>query len=145
MTPWDPVGLPIDPWDAVGLPLTPWAETDISVSKLLGFETFANFLKGFGFGLGEFGFGKKSQFWFRKIWSRKKSLGFGFEEVGVRKKSRFRFRRIWSRKKGFVLENLVSKKSHGFGFGKLEFGKEKSKKTRKTLDQVNSAYLLFEF
>ena len=72
------------------------AEIDISVSKLLGFETFANFLrvsvsevlvleksirfglkkvsvsenlfleKSLGFGFGECGLGKKS--WFRKIW-----------------------------------------------------------------------------
>ena len=66
------------------------SEIDISVSKLLGFETFAPF-------------GKVS-----------------------------------------VSENLVSKKSLGFGFGKLDFGKEKSKITRKTLDQVNSANIFFE-
>ena len=59
-------------------------EIDISVSKLLGFETFANFLrdsvsealvleKSIRFGLkkkslgfGKFGLGKKSRFWFRK-------------------------------------------------------------------------------
>ena len=48
-----------------------------------------------------------------------KSLGFGFGEFG-------------------------SKKSLGFGFGKLDLGKEKNKITRKKLDQVNSANLLFE-
>ena len=69
-----------------------------------GLETFANFWrvsvsvsenlvseKSIGFDFGEFGLGKKvsvsvseifalgkkSWFWFRKIWSRKKSLGFG--------------------------------------------------------------------
>ena len=50
---------------------------------------------------------KKSQFWFWRIWSQKKSLGFGFR--------------------------------------KLDFGKEKRKITRKTLDQVNSANILFDF
>ena len=79
------------------------AEIDISVSKLLGFETFANFLrvsvsvsenlvseKILGFGFGEFSLGKKvsvsenlvsgkkSRFWFRKIWYWKKSLSICF-------------------------------------------------------------------
>ena len=48
-----------------------------------------------------------------------------------------------------VLENLYPKKSVRFGFGKLGLGilglrKEKIKITRKKLDQVNSANLLFE-
>ena len=72
-------------------------EIDISVSKLLGFETFANF---WGF-----------QFQFRKIRFRKKlvsekSLGFGFrklglgrkisvsEKFGLGKKSRFRKKKL---------------------------------------------------
>ena len=42
------------------------AEIDISVSKLLGFETFANFLR----------------FWFRKILSPKKT---GFGKFGLKK------------------------------------------------------------
>ena len=73
----------------------PGPEIDISVSKLLGFETFANFFrvsvsvlenlvseKSLGFGFGKFGLGKKvsvsvsenlvseTKFWFRfrKIW-----------------------------------------------------------------------------
>ena len=100
------------------------AEIDISVSKLLGFETFAIFL-GFWFR-------------FRRIWSQKKvsvsenlvlekSLGFGLGEFGLRKKVlvsvlenlvsekkyRFWFWRIWSQKK-----------SIGFGFGKFGLGKK---------------------
>ena len=56
-------------------------EIDISVSKLLGFETFANFLR------------------------------VSVSENSVsEKKSRFRFREIWSRKKVSVSENLVSEK-----------------------------------
>ena len=66
---------------------TPVTEIDISVSKLLGFETFANFLrvsvsvsenlvseKSLSFGFGKFGIGKKSRYRFRKIWYRKKVL-----------------------------------------------------------------------
>ena len=41
-------------------------------------------------------------------------------------------------------KNLVSKKRLDFGFGKLGLGKEKVNITRKKLDQVNSANLLFE-
>ena len=62
------------------------AEVDISVSKLLGFDTFANLLrvsalenllleKSIGFGFGKFGLEKNS--WFRKILSPKKRVGFG--------------------------------------------------------------------
>ena len=66
------------------------AEIDISVSKLLGFETFANFLKvsvsvsenlvsekNLGFGFGKFGF--------------QKSPGFGLRKFGLGKKSWLRF------------------------------------------------------
>ena len=71
-------------------------EIDISVSKLLGFETFAKFLrvsknlvsvsetlvskKSLSFGFGKFGLGK--------------SLGFRFAEFGLGKK--YWFRKIWS-------------------------------------------------
>ena len=102
-------------------------EIDISVSKLLGFETFANFLRvsvsvsenlvlekslGFDFrklGLGKFGLGKKvsvsenlvsekkSRFQFRRIWSPKKS--FAFRKFGLQKKVSV-----------LVSENLVSEK-----------------------------------
>ena len=84
----------------------------------------------FGFGFGKFGLGNKSWFWFRKIWSRKKV------SVSVSE--------ILFRKKVSVSENLVLKKSLGFGFGKLDPAKEKIKITRKKLDQVNSANLLFQ-
>ena len=79
----------------------PVAEIDILVSKLLGFETFANFLG----------------FWFRfqKILSRKKVLVSVSENLVSEKKSRFRFRK-----------KLVSEKSLGFGFGKFGLGRKVS-------------------
>ena len=49
-------------------------EIDISVSKLLGFKTFANFSKGFG--VGEFSLGKKVSVSENLV--KEKSLGFGF-------------------------------------------------------------------
>ena len=57
----------------------PGPEIDISVSKLLGFETFANFLKGFG----EFGFGQKVSVSVSENLVSEKSLGFGFGKVGL--------------------------------------------------------------
>ena len=55
-------------------------EIDISVSKLLGFETVANFLR---VSVSEnLVSEKKSRF--QRIWSRRKSLGFG--KFGIRKK-----------------------------------------------------------
>ena len=74
--------------------------------KTSRFRDFCQFFEGFSLGFRKFGLGKKSQFRFRKIWSRKKSLGFG--KFGHEKK--YWFRRIWSRKKVSVSENLVSKK-----------------------------------
>merc|ERR1711928_62958 len=75
----------------MGCQSVPESEIDISVSKLLGFETsrFRNFcqiFEGFGFGYGKFGFGKKVSV------SVSKKIGLG-------KKSRSRFRKIWSRKR----------------------------------------------
>ena len=67
-------------------------ECDISVSKLLGFETFAKSLR-VSVSVSE----KKSRFRFQKKLVSEKSLGFGFG-----KKSRFRFQK-----------NLVSEKSLG--------------------------------
>ena len=69
-------------------------------------RVFCQFLEGFG----ELSLEKKSQFWFRKIWSRKKSIGVSFGEFGLGKKYGFRFRRIWLGKKVSVSENLVSEK-----------------------------------
>ena len=61
-----------------------------------------------------------------------KSLGFDFGGFGLGKKSQF--------------QKMCSQKiSLGFGFGKLFLGKEKNKITRKKLDQVKGANLLFEF
>ena len=82
-------------------------EIDISVSKLLGFETFANFLRVSVSVSENLVSEKKSRYQFRKIWYRKKSLGIGFGKFGIGKKSRYRFWKIWYRKK-----------SLGIGFGK---------------------------
>jgi len=92
-------------------------EIDISVSKLLGFETFAKFLRVSVSVSENFVSGKKYRFRFQKNLVSEKSLGFGFGKLVSEK--RFRFRKIWSRKKVSVLvsENLVSEK--GFGFGKF--------------------------
>ena len=94
-----------------------WPEIDISVLKLLGFETFANFLRVsvnlvsekitvyvFENLVSE----NKSPFQFQKIWCRKKSAGFGFGEFSLGNK--FQFRNIWYRKKVSVLV-LEKKKS----------------------------------
>ena len=80
-----------------------------------------------GFGLGlEPSFGG---FWFRRIWSRKKSLSFGFGKIWSRKKvsvsvsenlvseDKYRFR---------LQTKLVWEKSLGFGFGKFGIVKKVS-------------------
>ena len=55
-------------------------EIDILVSKLLGFDTFANFFR--------VSVSKnlvlEKKFWFQKILSQK-NLGFGFKKLGLRK------------------------------------------------------------
>ena len=81
-------------------------EIDISVSKLLGIETFANFLRVSVSVSENLVSEKKSRFRFRRIWSGGKSICFGFGEFGLRKKVSLS-----------VSENLVSKKSLGIGFG----------------------------
>ena len=97
----------------------------------LGLETFANFLRVSVLVSENLVTGKKSQFGFRKIWSRKKSIGFGFgkfgfgKQVSVSKKfglgQKSRFRNIWFRKKVSVSvsENLVSEKKSRFRFRKI--------------------------
>ena len=62
------------------------AEIDISVSKLLGFETFANFLRVSVSVSENLVSEKKSRYRFRKIWYWKKSLGIGFGKFGIGKK-----------------------------------------------------------
>ena len=86
------------------------AEIDISVSKLLGFETFANFLKVSVSVLENLVSEKKSRFRFQNNLVSEKSLGFGFVKFGFGKKvsvsvsenfglgKKSRFRKIWSRK-----------------------------------------------
>ena len=94
-------------WAVLGYTGLYWAaEIDISVSKLLGFETFANFLRDS----------------VSEALVLEKSIRFG-----LKKKSRFR--KIWSRKKVsvLVLENVVSEKS--LGFGKIWYRKRKNQNT----------------
>merc|ERR1712223_2062385 len=120
------------------------AEIDISVLKLLGFETFANFLKVSVSVSENLVSEKKSRFRFRKNLVSEKSLGFGYgkfgfgkkvsvsvsKKFGLGKKSRFRF---WKK----VLVS-VSKK---IGLGKKSrsrFWKIWSRK-RKNPNNKNSA------
>ena len=88
------------------------AESDISVSTLLGFETFAIFL------------------WVPvsvlKNLVLEKRFGIGFLRFDFRKTVRYWFPKIWSQKKGSVSvsQNLVSVKRFGIGcpkFGLLKF------------------------
>ena len=83
---------------------------DFSVSRLFGLKTFRSrdfyqFFSILGIRIGKLGLlknvlvsefkqlvsEKKSQYWSRKIWSRKKSLGIGIRKIGVGKKSRYRY------------------------------------------------------
>jgi len=105
-------------------------EIDISVSKLLDFETFANFLKVSVSVSENLVSEKKSRFRFRKTLVSEKSLGFG--KFGLGKKSRFR--KIWFRKKKSRFrfrKTLVSEKS--LGFGKFGLRKEKIQITKTVL------------
>ena len=63
------------------------AEIDISVSKLLGFETFAKSLRVSVSVSENLVSEKKSWFRFRKNLVSEKSLGFGFGKFGFGKKS----------------------------------------------------------
>ena len=85
------------------------AESDISVSTLLGFETFAIFLwvpvsvlenlvseKRFGIGFLKFGLRKTVQYRFPIIWSQKKTFSIGFPKFGLSKTVRYRFPKIWA-------------------------------------------------
>ena len=107
------------------------AECDVSVSRLPGLETFANFLVVSVSVSENLVSEKKSRYRYRKIWSRKKSLGFGIGKFGLGKKvsvsvstnlvslekSRYRYRKIWSRKK-----------SLGIGLRKFGLGKKLQRK-----------------
>ena len=97
-------------------------EIDISVSKFLGFETFAKSLTVSVSVSENLVSEKKSRFRFRKNLVSGKSLRFGFGKFGFGKKSLFRFRK-----------NLVSEKSLGFGFRKFGLRKEKIQITRTML------------
>ena len=89
-------------------------EIDISISKLLGFATFAKSLR-VSVSVSKNLVSEKSLgFGFEKIWSRKKVSVSVLENLDLEKKSWFRFRK-----------NLVSEKNLGLGFGKFGLGKEK--------------------
>ena len=62
------------------------AECDVSVSRLPGLETFANFLIVSVSVSENLVSEKKSRYRYRKIWSRKKSLGFGIGKFGLVRK-----------------------------------------------------------
>ena len=92
------------------------SKCDISVLKLLGFETFPIFLM--------------VSVSVSEIFGIEKSIGIGFEKIWYRKKYRIRFRKIlvskkvsvsekiWYRKKYRIRyrKKLVPEKSFGFGF-----------------------------
>ena len=92
----------------------------------LSLETYDIFFESLGIGIEKFGLGKKvsvsvsktlvsekkSRYWYRKIWSRKKSLGLGIGKFGLgkkvsvlvsEKKSRYWSWKIWSWIKSLVL------------------------------------------
>ena len=107
-------------------------EIDILVLTLLGFKTFANFLKvsvsvsenlvsekNLGFGFGKFGF--------------QKSPGFGLRKFGLGKKSWLRFWKIEYRKK-FQFRKVRSPKKildFGFRFQKTWSQKRKNQNDKK--------------
>ena len=105
------------------------AEIDISVSKLLGFETFAKSLRVSVSVSENLVSEKKSRFRFRKKMVLEKVSVSVSENLVLEKKSRFRFRK-----------NLVSEKSLGFGFGKFGFGKEKIQITRTVLVMMSQIW-----
>merc|ERR1712105_261595 len=59
------------------------SECDISVSRLPGLETFANFLVVSVSVSENLVSDIKSRYRYRKIWSRKKSLGIGIDKFGL--------------------------------------------------------------
>ena len=58
-----------------------WPECDILVSRLPGLETFAHFLVVSVSVSKNLVSDIKSRYWYRKIWSRKKSLGIGIGKI----------------------------------------------------------------
>ena len=86
-------------------------ECDISVSKLLGFETFPFFLM--------------VSVSVSKIFGIEKSIGIGFEKIWYRKKYRYRFRKKLVSKKVSVSvsKKFGIKKSIGIGFEKIWYRK----------------------
>ena len=89
------------------------------VSKLLGFENLAIFLRVLESLVSETSFGKfglKKKYWFRfwKIRSREKSLSFNFGEIGLGKRVS-------------VSENLVLEKKYRFLFWKICYRKKQSR------------------
>ena len=91
-------------------------EIDISVSKLLGFETFANFFRVSVSVSENLVSQKKFRFRFQNFLSRKKSIGIGFGK------------------------NLVSEKSLDLCFGKFGLRKEKIQITRTVLVMITQIW-----
>ena len=88
-----------------------WRRSLQKVSKILrslgfslGLETFANFWRVSVLVSENLVSGKKSRFWFRKIWSQKKIMGFGYREFGLEK--RISFGKFGIEKKSFALEKF---------------------------------------
>ena len=73
---------------------------------------------------------KKSWFWFRKICSKKKVSVSFLENLVSEKTSRFRLKEFGRGKKS--PQKIWSKKNLGFGFGKLDLGKEKKNNKKET-------------
>ena len=100
--------------------ISPKIVKDIEKSRFLSrSRDICQFFEGFNFGFGEFGLGKKSIcFGFGKF-GLKKNLCFGFGEFVSEKSIDFGFRKFDLGKKVLVpvLENLVSEKNLGIGFG----------------------------
>ena len=92
-------------------PCVDLTECDISVSKLLGFETFPFVLM--------------VSVSVSKIFGIEKSIGIGFEKIWYRKKYRYRFRKKLVSKKVSVSvsKNFGIKKSIGSGFEKIWYRK----------------------
>ena len=104
---------PTNPWNANYRRET-LPECDISVSKLLGFETFPIILM--------------VSVSVSKFFGIEKSIGIGFENFWYRKKYRYRFRKFLVSKKVSVSvsENFGIEKSIGFGIEKFWYRKKVS-------------------
>ena len=90
------------------------------VSRLLGIETFLNFLR-VSVSVSKIWVSKKVSVSGLKIFGLKKSLGIGLKNIWSRKKSRYRSRKYLVSKKSLSLglENFGLKKSLGIGLDEI--------------------------